>query len=374
MLRTLLGAIASLALLTQPASPNIASPHVDSTEISVNELKPRISSNDEGIILSEDRYDVTLNGKSYLLTSDAQLPNAAQTLNAFLTDNELAMARMATLTGIEKLSIDNAEDYATAIIPIITATEYQGHPITEQDQQDASTVLEMCFLLMGEKNAQQLADALSAVATSDPSTASFAQAVDSVSAYAPALSGDNSDFIQDAQALAAHQTTTTPLSATPGIGGNGSFSLTRANQYAKRWASSPNPQYKYYANADCANFASQIMKAGGFVENTTWQYNSGSPTRSWTVANDFANKFGITRRTTSLSTFTARAVVGRPVGLYSGGRVYHIGYVMSKASSTTHLGQSYRPLTIAQHSTDYVGTMDNGAAKRWRDQEVWVTP
>ncbi|WP_366512652.1 amidase domain-containing protein [Trueperella sp.] len=125
---------------------------------------------------------------------------------------------------------------------------------------------------------------------------------------------------------------------------------------------------------DCANFVSQIMNAGGFRENADWSYNAGRPTRSWSVANDLANRFGVTRKTTSLSVFTSRAVVGRPVGAHNGTRVYRVGYVMGKGGYATYRGVSYRVLTIAQHSSNYYGSMDGGAASGWRSESTWVTP
>lgn len=78
--------------------------------------------------------------------------------------------------------------------------------------------------------------------------------------------------------------------------------------------------------------------------------------------------------TTSLSAFTSRAVVGGPVGLHDGTRVYHVGYVMGKGGYATYRGVSYRVLTIAQHSSNYYGSMDGGAASGWRSESTWVTP
>lgn len=50
-----------------------------------------------------------------------------------------------------------------------------------------------------------------------------------------------------------------------------------------------NPEYRNYNSqgGDCANFASQIMYAGGFKKNQTWNYTNGAGSKSWVNAQAF---------------------------------------------------------------------------------------
>lgn len=374
MFREILASAAVLALALQPAPIGPIVGLGDDSGVHVVELQSNRSINEDGFAEVEDRYELSMEGKTYVLVSDAWLLDEERALRYFFVHNEVALNRIGEIVGIPTLSDANAEEYATAIIPIVTATEHRGYVISERDRQYARTVLSMCFLLMGDENAQGLRKSLDEIEGLNPTSEEFAQVLEQLSVYAPALGGNNSEFVRDAWDFVIRGNTVSPFSMTPGIDG-GSFSLTKANNYAKRWAYSPNPQYVYFReNGDCANFVSQIMKAGGFRENAEWRYNAGRPTRAWSVANDLANRFGVTRKATSLSTFTSRAVVGRPVGAHNGRRVYHVGYVMGKGGYATYRGESYRALTIAQHSGNYYGSMDGGAASGWRDESAWVTP
>ena len=47
------------------------------------------------------------------------------------------------------------------------------------------------------------------------------------------------------------------------IGYSLSYSTTKAINYARKYCQNYNPDYKKYANADCANFVSQCLIAGG---------------------------------------------------------------------------------------------------------------
>lgn len=283
---------------------------------------------------------------------------------------------MAELTGIADLTESNAKQYADAVIPILTAYEHNGEAISLEDQQYASLVLGMSLLLTGDDSAEEFKSALADLSSDNLTDAETASAIARLSENAPAVAGDNSDFVRASQTQLIGEPSigTTSTTMIPDIGG-GIFSISKANAYAQRYAVNQNPAYKYYKDVDCANFVSQIMKAGGFIENANWRYNSGNPTRSWTVANDLANRFGITRKTTSLSTFTSRAVVGRPVGQIKGTTVVHVGYVMAKGSQVTESGKTFRPLQIAQHTKNYYGWMHNGGkAKGWITLGAWVTP
>ena len=50
----------------------------------------------------------------------------------------------------------------------------------------------------------------------------------------------------------------------------GHYSRQNAIKYAKRWYNGRNPEFKSYATADCANFVSQCLYAGGIKMNNAW--------------------------------------------------------------------------------------------------------
>lgn len=63
-----------------------------------------------------------------------------------------------------------------------------------------------------------------------------------------------------------------------------SYSRPSAVEYAKRYALSPNPQYRYFSldntGGDCANFLSQCLRAGGapmiYNREHSWWYNNNN--------------------------------------------------------------------------------------------------
>lgn len=59
--------------------------------------------------------------------------------------------------------------------------------------------------------------------------------------------------------------------------------------YATKYAYNYNPAYISYAaqRADCTNFASQAMYAGGWKKNYEWMGNDVATTNAWAVADDF---------------------------------------------------------------------------------------
>lgn len=114
-----------------------------------------------------------------------------------------------------------------------------------------------------------------------------------------------------------------------------------AVNYALKHAYSPNPDYKYFPNADCANFVSQCLHAGGWPEqgkyccgsSSSWYYDWGwrpGYSNTWAVANDF----------------------GRFVSIYSGR-----GYAYSLAHKPWH--QYFKIGDIVQIDKDKNGKWDH---------------
>lgn len=159
------------------------------------------------------------------------------------------------------------------------------------------------------------------------------------------------------------------------------FNVKAANAYATKWRNSPNPAYIYFSGNDCANFASQIKRAGGSAMTKGWFYRSRNNYRkniseSWRIATSFAKYWGLTNRTTSLATFASRVHVGSFVGISNvRGQVSHIGYVHIVSSQKTKYHNTwYRLFGITQHTKNYAGWVRPGyKGAGWLSQQGWVT-
>lgn len=121
--------------------------------------------------------------------------------------------------------------------------------------------------------------------------------------------------------------------------------------YATRFYSIVNPQYGYWSSADCTNFASQILYAGGKEIEPLWK----PYTTVWVNANSFANHFKTRLQTTSVTTFAANLNAGDFAFLdFENDGVYdHTGYVTAIGSTVTVNGYTFRNFKIAQHTSNY---------------------
>ncbi len=153
-----------------------------------------------------------------------------------------------------------------------------------------------------------------------------------------------------------------------------------AVQYAKKYAYTPNTEkYQYFEHADCTNFASQILAAGGQPTDAYWHpYPWGDATRhtySWAVANAFARHWGLNQATTSWTEFANRVHRGSFVALaYSNGKVYHTAFVTEKGGTVTDEYGTYNTFAVAQHTRNYEGWVHGGGeGATWRDRGYWIT-
>ncbi|MBT9147297.1 MAG: hypothetical protein DDT32_01051 [Syntrophomonadaceae bacterium] len=98
------------------------------------------------------------------------------------------------------------------------------------------------------------------------------------------------------------------LSSTHSVGIQSTFNRAAARDYAIRFWQTPNPAYRSFS-ADCTNFISQAMRAGGWTDvpgwyrdTRHWWYNWLNQTWSWVgVRHWFEFAFTHSRRTTLLS-------------------------------------------------------------------------
>lgn len=106
------------------------------------------------------------------------------------------------------------------------------------------------------------------------------------------------------------------LAASKGIStlaSGGQYDFLAAVSYAQKWANSYNPAYRNWgSSADCTNFVSQCVVAGGkYMVEPTWAYSSATQSRSWTVVDDFRTAMLNLGYGTAYSSSTYKGHVGR---------------------------------------------------------------
>lgn len=125
----------------------------------------------------------------------------------------------------------------------------------------------------------------------------------------------------------------------------GYYDWSAAQNYIRTYVYSYNPAYRTFADVggDCTNFASQVMRAGGWVDRpgwyldwNNWWYNDLNQTRSWTYTHAFQQFFNTSGRGQFLS-YLVDLWIGDAMQIDFGanGTIDHTMLVDDKISSTT---------------------------------------
>jgi len=157
-----------------------------------------------------------------------------------------------------------------------------------------------------------------------------------------------------------------------------SLNVTKAVEYAKKYAERPNKAvYIYYNGADCTNFVSQILNYSGVTQVPSaskysgWWYNKNTITgvvahsNSWTVADTFARYMGVTVSTKSIYTWSKGLRKGDIIAYdkHSDGDWNHMAFVTDHNNVLHDYSWNtgdysgyvqYYDVQIAQHSKDYL--------------------
>lgn len=146
------------------------------------------------------------------------------------------------------------------------------------------------------------------------------------------------------------------------------FDVSKGVAYATKYATRPNNRfYKYFNGGDCANFASQILEAGGVsqinkypdkakgwwhVHDTSNAFETHMHSRSWTAAKTFAKYMGVTYKTRNNAMFSENIKKGDFIGAdwESDGDCDHIGFITARASKKENGFYDYK---VAQHTSNY---------------------
>ena len=169
------------------------------------------------------------------------------------------------------------------------------------------------------------------------------------------------------------------------------FNVTNGTAYAVKWAEARNyPTYPSY-DGDCANFASQILIAGGIQMHESPSTDSGwwcrtvgttNPgtshitSKSWRLANNFVRFMGTSgNEYTSFYTFSTKVRAGDFIA-YDGARDGswdHVGFITTTGDVGTYnyrdddnvvRSKYYRTFCVAQHNTDYYAWV-HSAKNNW---------
>ncbi|MDO4772779.1 MAG: amidase domain-containing protein [Bacillota bacterium] len=163
--------------------------------------------------------------------------------------------------------------------------------------------------------------------------------------------------------------------------------LEDAVAYAETYANSPNySDYTYFSGADCTNFVSQILSAGGVSQNVYdsefsgwWHkkvyYQFGNVYHkhsiSWIRASTFADYMGVSYTTRSHYRFSRELTKGDVIGydVAGDGDFEHMAFVTDKDSyASNYSGKTYYDYKVAQHTNNYL-RWTSSSLNKWETLE-----
>lgn len=157
------------------------------------------------------------------------------------------------------------------------------------------------------------------------------------------------------------------------------FNVDAAVAYAAKWACDRNPDYYDYG-ADCTNFCSQVLEAGGVSqvtdsndnENNGWWHKvvpgflgigtKHISSKSWRLADVFSRYQGVYFTTRNHYEFSQHIMRGDFIAgdWSSDGDWDHTAFVVKKLSTVKQyknlgdgISRNYYDYTVAQHTNDY---------------------
>ena len=151
------------------------------------------------------------------------------------------------------------------------------------------------------------------------------------------------------------------------------FNVTAGIKYATTYATSANIwEWNYFSGGDCTNFVSQIIYAGGipmdYVIPNPWYYTSITDyAKNWTVANSFANYWGVNYKVKGHQGFARNLGKGDFITAdwQDNGSWDHWAFVTDRDTyEGMWSGFCYYDYKVAQHTGDYhLWTSNSG--NRW---------
>lgn len=152
-----------------------------------------------------------------------------------------------------------------------------------------------------------------------------------------------------------------------------------ACEYSKKYAVNPNTdgRYPYYKDGDCANFVSQILEASGVSPiPAVWEVKRHlwlSPTKNWSVADNFVKFWGVRDTTTSHRYFSSRINRGDIIAYdNTGDGIWdHVAFVENADDYiATYDGNTCYDYQVAQHTSNYIDWTSHDG-NNWDRLEHW---
>ena len=354
-----------------------------------------------GFKTTRDSYHFAIDGKEYTLEATPQYRNPSVALARFKTTHAASIAKIRAHFKLPDLSEQTATQYVNALSDQVMAAN------TPVSSDEIFAVADFSSTLAAPADNAKTEQVLPKLvyATKTKNVSAIIRTGGILDSTIPAASKKNVTLTQKLDSMTGglkmnpggsqpspSATPTSPDGNQPSPGATPASpaqpqtkkltvpNVDAAVAYAKKYAFTPNTQqYKYFEHADCTNFASQILAAGGQPTDAYWHPHPwGDSTRhtySWAVANAFARHWGLNQGTTSWTEFASRVHRGSFVALaYSNGKVYHTAFVTEQADVVSDEYGTYRTFAIAQHTRNYEGWVHgNGLASVWKQRGYWIT-
>ncbi len=160
------------------------------------------------------------------------------------------------------------------------------------------------------------------------------------------------------------------------------FNTDKGIAYAEKYAVNANSSEYGCLGADCTNFVSQILEAGGVQQavysdkNSGWWHTKGwfgwqSYSRSWTLADTFCRYMGVGYESGNIYNFSYEIAAGDFIALddQGDGSWDHCGFVVKSDNfNAVYSGKRYYDFKVAQHTNNYCEWTSN-STNHWESVE-----
>ncbi len=298
------------------------------------------------------KNNLRINNSNYLLYPT--FDNSEKAIEAIQTDAHEILNLLSSTYNLEELSSCSWEQYRDAMLDMLNNADKPDWYVETSEEYEA--LFGFFDLYENASNNAEIKLLFNSVEPTSVITSENEEVLETLDLLLP-----------DQKALGNEQAATLAdltMPCTTVLG----FNIGKGLAYAKEYATKPNTKiYRYFSNGDCANFASQILEAGGVeqvnkspdktsgwwhIHNINNAFNPHTHSRSWTEAKTFAKYMGVTYSTKSNKAFSANIRKGDFIAFdkNSDGDYDHIGFVTGVATSKTG---NYYPYKVAQHTSNY---------------------
>lgn len=309
------------------------------------------------------KQSLNINGHTYQLLPTFN--DKVSALNAISSETDDILSILQEVYELDALSDKNWSDYKAALESILSDNAYADQ-INESNQNVYKLRAFFDIYENDDDNAQmlELAEEM-ALSNAGSTDISSAETMEEITSLLPDQSVLSNSIDNDSSTEAKSENKDI---STASLSSSTKFNISNAVSYALKYAVNYNKSsYEYLRGADCTNFASQILYAGGvkqresiYIDKTWWHKKktvSGKTKHSysstWINAHNFTRFAGIDFKTNSILYFSKNLKKGDFIAgdWASDGKWDHLGFVVAK--SNKNVGGYYN-FRVAQHTTNYL--------------------